>query len=174
MSINKRIKLLRKDTGLNQVEFGSRIGLKQSAASKMEQEGSTVTEQNIQIICSTFNVSRAWLECGEGEMYAPKEAPPLIEQLADEFKLDAEERGMVEAFLQLSDSNRKGVIAYVKAAARKAGYVPEDTESADKTADTEQRIQAEIAAYEQELRAEAKGKTSSASDAGNSYIENEA
>ena len=45
-SINARIKQLRKKKKLNQTEFGAVIGLKNSAISKMEQEGSVVVDQN--------------------------------------------------------------------------------------------------------------------------------
>ena len=69
-SINTRIKKLRKEMQLNQTEFGQKIGLKNSAISKMEQEGSVVVDQNVQLICEKFHVRRSWLLEGEGEMFA--------------------------------------------------------------------------------------------------------
>ena len=71
-SINARIKQLRKKKKLNQTEFGSVIGLKNSAISKMEQEGSVVVDQNIQLICEKFQVRRDWLVKGTGEMFAER------------------------------------------------------------------------------------------------------
>ena len=71
-SINARIKQLRKKKKLNQTEFGSVIGLKNSAISKMEQEGSVVVDQNIQLICEKFQVRREWLVDGTGEMFAAR------------------------------------------------------------------------------------------------------
>ena len=71
-SINARIKQLRKKKKLNQTEFGSVIGLKNSAISKMEQEGSVVVDQNIQLICEKFQVRREWLIDGIGEMFAAR------------------------------------------------------------------------------------------------------
>lgn len=71
-SINARIKQLRKKKKLNQTEFGSVIGLKNSAISKMEQEGSVVVDQNIQLICEKFQVRRDWLVDGTGEMFAER------------------------------------------------------------------------------------------------------
>jgi len=71
-SINARIKQLRKKKKLNQTEFGSVIGLKNSAISKMEQEGSVVVDQNIQLICEKFQVRREWLVDGIGEMFAAR------------------------------------------------------------------------------------------------------
>ena len=71
-SINARIKQLRKKKKLNQTEFGSVIGLKNSAISKIEQEGSVVVDQNIQLICEKFQVRREWLIDGIGEMFAAR------------------------------------------------------------------------------------------------------
>lgn len=71
-SINARIKQLRKKKKLNQTEFGAVIGLKNSAISKMEQEGSVVVDQNVQLICEKFQVRRDWLVDGTGEMFAER------------------------------------------------------------------------------------------------------
>lgn len=71
-SINARIKQLRKKKKLNQTEFGAVIGLKNSAISKMEQEGSVVVDQNVQLICEKFQVRRDWLVNGTGEMFAER------------------------------------------------------------------------------------------------------
>lgn len=57
LSINQRIKELRKSLGLNQRDFGARIGLKGGAISKIEQDGNTVVDQNKRIICDKFHIS---------------------------------------------------------------------------------------------------------------------
>lgn len=67
--MNSRIRTLRKALSLNQKEFAAKIGLKQSAVSYMEKNGSTITEQNIKVICSQFCVNEVWLRTGEGEMF---------------------------------------------------------------------------------------------------------
>lgn len=69
MSINQRVKLLRKELSLNQTQFGTCIGLKNSAISKMEQEGSIIIDRNIHLICDKFGVNETWLRTGEGSMY---------------------------------------------------------------------------------------------------------
>jgi transcriptional regulator with XRE-family HTH domain len=65
-----RLLAIRKALKLNQVEFGERIGLKKSAFSMIESGANTLTEQNIRLICMTFNVNDTWLRTGEGEMFA--------------------------------------------------------------------------------------------------------
>lgn len=67
--MNNRIRELRKTLNLSQKEFAEKIGLKQNAISYMEKNNSTVTEQNIKVICSQFNVNENWLRNGSGEMF---------------------------------------------------------------------------------------------------------
>ena len=44
MNINQRIKMLRKEMGLNQKDFGAKIGLGQGAVSWIEKDGNTVID----------------------------------------------------------------------------------------------------------------------------------
>ena len=57
MTINERIKRVRSDTNMTLVEFGKKIGLTKSTVSRMEQNGYAVVPQNVQLICTAFNVS---------------------------------------------------------------------------------------------------------------------
>ena len=66
--MNERIRQLRTALGLSQKDFADRIGLKQSAISFIEKDGSTITEQNIKAICTQFFVNEDWLRAGRGEM----------------------------------------------------------------------------------------------------------
>lgn len=67
--MNNRIRILRKTLNLSQKEFAEKIGLKQNAISYLEKNGSTITEQNIKIICSEFNVNEKWIRTGSGKMF---------------------------------------------------------------------------------------------------------
>ena len=52
-TINERLKHLRKNVlRLTQSELGNTLGLGKAAVSKMESNTSTITEQNIKLICS--------------------------------------------------------------------------------------------------------------------------
>lgn len=109
-SINGRIKQLRKDQGLSQQEFGDRINLKQSAVSKMEQEGSSVIEQNIQLICSTFNVNEEWLRTGEADNMYEETNDTLLKQLANQYKLEGERLELIRNFLMLTDEQQEAIV----------------------------------------------------------------
>lgn len=69
MSIQNRLKALRKELELNQTEFATRLSLKQATVSAMERGETAITDRTIRAICSEFNVSENWLRTGEGEMF---------------------------------------------------------------------------------------------------------
>lgn len=91
MSTESRLKVLRKALKLNQLEFAKKIGIAQNSLSLIETGKNVLTQQNINLICLTFNVSKDWLELGVGEMFnseAPKsrEFMELYNQLTPEMQ----------------------------------------------------------------------------------------
>lgn len=110
--INARIKELRKSLKLNQAEFGERIGLKTSAISKMEQEGSTVVDQNISLICEKFNVRREWLMEGAGKMLQETE-DSLFASFAERYHLDQGEQNLARYLLRLTSEERQMVKKHI-------------------------------------------------------------
>ncbi|GHT65032.1 hypothetical protein FACS1894110_05970 [Spirochaetia bacterium] len=84
-----RIRAIREKLGINQGEFARQIGLTQAALSRIEVGKSKLTEQNIKLICVTFNVNEHWLRTGEGEMFGSlslyeKELLETYRQLTEE------------------------------------------------------------------------------------------
>lgn len=71
-SLSERIKAVRKATGLNQKDFGTKIGIGMSAVSLLESGTNNPSDQTLRLICSEFGISRRWLETGEGEMIDPQ------------------------------------------------------------------------------------------------------
>ena len=70
--INIRIKELRKNTlKLSQAAFGERIGVSRSVIQNLDDNIVDVSTKPllIQQICKEYNVNRAWLETGEGNMF---------------------------------------------------------------------------------------------------------
>ena len=63
-----RIKALRKALSLNQTDFGSKIGVKQSAVAAYESGSRTPLDSVIVSICREFGVNERWLRTGDGEM----------------------------------------------------------------------------------------------------------
>lgn len=67
--MNTRIKLLRQSQKLNMQQFGDKLGVTQSAISRIEKGDRKLTEQMILSICREFNINEDWLRNGQGEMY---------------------------------------------------------------------------------------------------------
>ena len=140
--INARIKELRKALKLNQTEFGARIGLKNGAISKMEQEGSTVTEQNIKLICEKFNVRREWLTEGTGDMLRETE-DSMFASFAEHYKLDGQEAALAKYLLGLTSEDRQNVLRYILSMADALRAAAADAPAAPPAPTAEER-----AAYE--------------------------
>lgn len=165
MNINKRIKELRKGLGLSQEEFGTKIGLKKSAASWIEQEGHTITDQNIRLICDTFHVNERWLRTGEGEKEAGSDEE-LWKKIREKFFLHGFSEEIARAWFELDDEKREDV-------ARKVEAVASTLKAHMKEGQSPQRIDIdqEVADYRAELEAQEKGRSPSA---GTSVTENRA
>lgn len=83
MNIGKRIRTLRKKLKLSQTEFGNSIDLSASAISDLEVGRTSVTERNIKLICSEFDVDYIWLTTGEGEMFSTNKEDDEYKTLID-------------------------------------------------------------------------------------------
>lgn len=68
MTINDRIKDIRRSTGLSQTDFAERLGTTRGVITNLEGEKTTPNEPFIKLICREFNVDEHWLRTGEGEM----------------------------------------------------------------------------------------------------------
>lgn len=69
MTINDRIKELRKNQKLTLDKFGKTLGVTKSAVSNIENGNRSLTEQMFKSICREFNVNEEWLRTGKGDMY---------------------------------------------------------------------------------------------------------
>ena len=173
MSINQRIRNLRKSLKLSQSDFGNKIGLKNSAISKLEQEGNTVVDQNKRIICDKFHISMYWLETGEGDMYAPDSPGDIFDSLREELNLSDIEEKILRGYFELDERSRKSVtdfIVNIGRSADKAASAPMDEAAAEISQsddDLELKKRQEIIAAE--FAAEKKGKMSLASTSINGH-----
>lgn len=67
-----RIKELRKALGLNQTQFGERIGVKQNTVAVYELGKAVPSESVLAMMNREFGASEAWLRDGVGEMFEPR------------------------------------------------------------------------------------------------------
>ena len=146
MNINQRIKMLRKEMGLNQKDFGAKIGLGQAGLSRLEQDGVVVIDQNIRLICDTFNISENWLRNGEGPKEAASTKKDLLDEVRDTYKLNSTEEQIMRIYLQLDEHSREVISGYVK---KLATAITTAQEISNKKTPAE--LDAETAAFRQEL-----------------------
>lgn len=66
--MNERIKELRSALGLNQTDFGERIGIKQTTVAGYENGIRAPSDAVVLSICREFGVREEWLRTGEGPM----------------------------------------------------------------------------------------------------------
>lgn len=114
MTINERIKFLRKEKGLTQKTLASTLGITQSGVSFLEQEGSSVSDQTIKLICTVFGVREEWLRTGEGEMYSSTELFSLDRFVAERGATELE-LAIVKAYFELDPAIRRTVLEHFRA-----------------------------------------------------------
>lgn len=92
MTTGDRIKQVRRHFGLNQTDFGARIGLSQAAIGGYENNSHNVAEQTLIHISKEYGIVLSWLRTGEGEM---------IDNRGDEFGEIAKQLNLSAAQLRL-------------------------------------------------------------------------
>lgn len=100
-----RIRTLRKTLKISQNEFGKKLGVSNTAISKLENGENSITEQMIKSICREFNVNYLWLTEGEGEMFSDF-PETILDELKSEYKLDDLDMRIIRAYLSLDEAER--------------------------------------------------------------------
>ena len=104
--ISERFKQLRNELGKSQTEFGAGIGVSRSVINNIERGVTEPSDIFLNHLCVVYNVNRAWLETGEGEMFAPTteqaETARMIEAVSDSPAM----RSLLATWAQLSDENK--------------------------------------------------------------------
>ena len=100
-TIGERIRIVRKDQKLTQVELGALIGISGAGVGKIETDVSQPTEAAVRLICSTYNVNYIWLTEGRGAMYMPLDTDKLVDKyMAGETEYA---KSIMKAFAKLPD-----------------------------------------------------------------------
>lgn len=119
MSINQRLRQVRKHFEMQQSDFAKRLGLSQAGVSWLEQDGNTVSEQIIRLLHLDFHVSEEWLRTGTGPMFSTDDDSPL-EKLCREYAVSDCERKILELYFSFEPKRRKMVCDFVDEFFRKA------------------------------------------------------
>ena len=112
MSVNQRLRQVRKHFNMQQSDFAKRLGLSQAGVSWLEQDGNTVSEQIIRLLHLDFHVSEEWLRTGDGPMFSAEDDSPL-EKLCREYAVSDCERKILELYFSFDPERRKMVCDFV-------------------------------------------------------------
>ncbi len=74
MSINDRIKQLRKTLKLSQTDFGKNLGVSRDVINNLDRSAVEPKPLILEHICSVYNVNPDWLLHGTGEMFVERDS----------------------------------------------------------------------------------------------------
>lgn len=111
--MNERIEELRNALGLSQDKFGESLGVTRTAVCAWENGRRGISEQTVISICREFNVNRAWLVEGVGDMFTNL-PETILDELALQFELTEDEKDLVSDFCKLPKEQRNVVMAFLR------------------------------------------------------------
>lgn len=120
--MNERIKIIRKDFGLTQDEFGKRIGSARNTIANYENGNRTPSNSVILSICREFNVNEKWIRDGILPKYIERSRSDIIAEFAGELMKDEEEsfrRRLIEALAKLNEEEWEVIEKIAKSAIKK-------------------------------------------------------
>lgn len=174
--MNTRIKSLRRQLKLSQTTFGEKLGVSRDVINNLENGRVEAKDLIIKTICSLFTVNEEWLRTGKGDMFIETKETALS-KAADLLNLDETEQKFLSAYLSLEETQRHNFKEFWREIA--AAYNSQDEIAAtiatrpaadDKRLTRKQKEQL----MHQQLDAEDKGLTSSASTITNGLSEKRA
>lgn len=118
-----RIRSVRKKSGLNQTEFGNRIGATQAMLTSYETGRVIPSDTVLKLICKEFSVSYAWLKTGEGPMEDPVAEISIADKLTETYQsLPDRLKSLVDALCEMDPEWwRKLDAAFAEIERRKKG-----------------------------------------------------
>ncbi|MDR2406571.1 MAG: helix-turn-helix domain-containing protein [Bacteroidales bacterium] len=75
--INERLKKIRMSLKLSQRDFCRGIYLEQSAYARMEQGKTRVNDRIVELVCTNYNINKAYLKDGRGGMFTDNSPPDV-------------------------------------------------------------------------------------------------
>ena len=116
MTINERVKEVRKAKGLTLEEFGNIVGVQKSGLSKVERGENNVSEQMFKSIVREFGVSEAWLRDETGDMFADGIRMEGVRRMVSSLEFDNEsfKARLISALSELPESDWLKVEAFCR------------------------------------------------------------
>ena len=81
--ISERIRFIRKNAGLTQAEFGSRIKAASNTVTCYETGSRVPSDAIIELICSKFGVDEEWLRTGNGDPFGSVDRAKTVAKIVN-------------------------------------------------------------------------------------------
>lgn len=140
MTINDRIKEVRKALKLSQTLFGEKLGVGRGVITNIEMNLTDPKDLFVELLCNTFSVNREWLETGNGEMFKAS-TESIVDKLVKEYSLDDIDTSIIETYLNFNEAERSVVKKFITSVAKSITIKPSRDDS----------IESDIAATEKML-----------------------
>lgn len=117
--MKNRILKIRKDSKLNQEDFGLRLNLTKNYISLIETGNRIPSDRTISDICREFNVNEDWLKNGTGDMYKEKDGSfsELLVELEDSD--DDFIKSLITVYMGLDEDSKSALRKIAKGMAEK-------------------------------------------------------
>lgn len=117
--MKNRILKIRKDSKLNQEDFGLRLNLTKNYISLIETGNRIPSDRTISDICREFNVNEDWLKNGTGDMYKEKDGSfsKLLVELEDSD--DDFIKSLITVYMGLDEDSKSALRKIAKGMAEK-------------------------------------------------------
>lgn len=111
MTINERVRELRKKLGMSQTEFGKKIALSQNHLTGIETGKRSVTDRTIKLLCAEFNVSEDWLRTGKEPMFVEVDEEDKFSQAFAAASMEEDDfiKALLIEYMSLSKEDREVV-----------------------------------------------------------------
>lgn len=117
--INARIAEVRSTLGLSMRAFGEKLGISSPSINAIEKGRNNPSDQTIKLICKEFNVDYFWLTEGADVDMFTAFPETIIDEVAEQFDLNKEDRALIETYLEASQEQRKAVQDFFQTFAKK-------------------------------------------------------
>lgn len=102
--MNERIKQIRKDAGMNQLDFANALDISKGFVCYLEAGTRFPSDRTINDICRLFHINEEWLRTGSGDMYADRSQNQVIADFMNQV-MESEEndlrRRLIDALAKL-------------------------------------------------------------------------
>lgn len=129
ININERVKVLRKELGLSQKEFGEKIAVAQGYLTNIETGKRDVTTKMAKLICLQFKVNEEWLRHGKGEMFQEISQENELAAYCAQICAGRDDHmaNIILAYMRLEDSSKAVINKFIDGLLESAKETKKDT-----------------------------------------------